>query len=401
MLVRLSLVVLSLFAFASGATGVAGGARVADAPRDGALRVFVGTYTRGTSKGIYRLDLDARTGQLSTPVLAAETPNPSFLAAHPGKPWLYAANENGSTATGPNGETGGGISAFAINADGTLAALNQQWSGGRGPAYVALDRTGSHVLAANYGSGSIASIRIEADGRLGALTSVIQHEGSSVHPQRQQGPHAHSVIVEPANRFAVAADLGIDRLMIYRFNANANAASGVLAANDPPSAAAAPGSGPRHLAFSPDGRSLYVTNEMKSSLSVFTWDKARGVATHVQTLSTLPEGFSGTNSAAEVQVHPSGKFVYSSNRGHDSIAIFARDTKSGQLRPVGHQPTGGRRPRHFGMDRGGRLLLAANQETGSIVAFRIDARTGRLTPTGSEVALETPVCIRFVEDTSR
>lgn len=364
---------------------------------EGSLRVYVGTYTRGTSKGIYRLDLDPRTGQLSTPILAAETPNPSFLTAHPSKPLLYAANESGSTATGPNGETGGGVSAFAIAADGSLTELNQQWSGGRGPAYVTLDHTGAHLLAANYGGGSIASIPIEADGRLGAVTSVKQHEGSSVNPQRQKGPHAHSVVVEPANRFAVAADLGIDRLMIYRFNP----ASGVLDASEPPSAVAARGSGPRHQAFLPNGRALYVTNELHSSLSVFTWDAARGVLTHAQTLSTLPEGFSATNSAAEVQVHPSGKFVYSSNRGHDSIAIFAVDGKSGQLRPVGHQPTGGKRPRHFGMDRDGRFLLAANQESGSIVAFRIDARSGRLTPTGSEVALDTPVCIRFVEGTSR
>jgi 6-phosphogluconolactonase len=355
----------------------------------GKLWVYLGTYTQGTSKGIYLYHLDLSTGALVSAGLAAETTSPSFLAIHPGRRFLYAVGEIGDF----RGKKAGAVSAFSIDpASGKLGLLNQQPSGGPGPCHVAVDRAGRNVLAANYGGGSVVCLPIGDDGRLGQAASFVQHEGHSVNPARQKGPHAHSVNLSPDGRFAFVADLGLDKIMIYGLDA----ASGKLAPGNPPSAGVAPGAGPRHFAFHPGGRFAYGINELNSTVTAFAYDAQRGTLGTVQTISTLPEGFSGTNYPAEVQVHPSGKYVYGSNRGHDSLAIFAVDAETGKLAPVGHQSTQGRNPRNFGIDPTGSYLLAANQDSDNVVVFRIDSRTGRLRPTGHEASISKPVCVKFL-----
>jgi 6-phosphogluconolactonase len=254
-----------------------------------------------------------------------------------------------------------------------------------------VDHQGKNVLVANYGGGSVAVLPVQEDGRLRPASSFIQHKGSSVDKGRQEGPHAHSINVDAGNRFAVAADLGLDKLLIYKFDAD----KGTLTANDPPFASVAPGSGPRHFAFHPLAPYAYVINEMKSTVTAFNYDRNRGELKEIQTLSTLPEEVKG-DSTAEVQVHPSGKFVYGSNRGHNSIAIFQVDDKTGRLTAAGHQPTGGKTPRNFGIDPTGRYLLAANQDSDTITVFRIDPKSGKLTPTGQKVDVPRPVCVKFV-----
>ncbi len=350
--------------------------------------VFVGTYTTGasTSKGIYRMRLNLDTGQLSAPELAAGTVSPSYLALDPKKPLLYAANEVSTFHDKP----GGGVSAFAIGKDGSLKALNQEASGGSGPCYVAVDRAGTRVLVANYGSGSIASLPIESNGKLKPASAKVQHEGSGADPTRQKGPHAHSLNTDPTNHFALAADLGLDKVLVYKIDSK-----GALTPNDPPSVSLPGGSGPRHLDFSPNGRFVYLANEMKSTVTVFSWDGAHGTLKEEQTITMLPEGFSGNNSAADIHVHPSGKFVYASNRGHDSIVIYAADPQTGKLTLVGHQSTEGKTPRNFGIDPSGSYLLAANQATDSVVSFKIDKASGKLTPTGSTAHIAAPVCVKF------
>jgi 6-phosphogluconolactonase len=370
--------------------GVAG-STAAGAPRAASheVLVFIGTYTTGasTSKGIYAMRLNTDTGQLSTPELVAETVSPSYLAIHPTRPVLYAANETDKFEDKP----GGGVSAFAISAKGTLTRLNEQPSGGSGPCYVSVDRAGSRVLVANYGSGSIASLPLESNGRLKPASATVQHAGQGADPNRQKGPHAHSIAADPTNKFVLAADLGIDKVLVYRLDPKA----GTLVPNDPPAATVAPGTGPRHLTFHPNGRFVYVTDELKSTVTVFTWDATRGVLQELQTIPMLPDGFTGNSSAADIHVHPSGQFVYASNRGHDSIVIYAVDQQSGRLTLVGHQPTEGKTPRNFGIDPSGAYLLAANQASDSIVAFKIDKASGKLTPTGATAHLAAPVCVRF------
>jgi 6-phosphogluconolactonase len=350
--------------------------------------VFIGTYTTGasTSKGIYRMRLNLGTGQLSTPDLVAETTSPSYLALDPKKPLLYAANEVSTFQNKP----GGSVSAFSIGKDGSLKALNQEGSGGTGPCYVAVDRAGTRVLVANYGGGSVASLPIESNGKLKPASATVQHEGSSVDPNRQKGPHAHSFNADPTNHFALAADLGLDKVLIYKIDAK-----GTLTPTNPPSVSLPGGSGPRHLDFSPNGRFVYLANEMKSTVTVFSWDATHGTLKEEQTITMLPEGFTGNSSAADIHVHPSGKFVYASNRGHDSIVIYAADPQTGKLTLVGHQSTEGKTPRNFGIDPSGSYLLAANQQSDSVVTFKIDKATGKLTPTGSTAHIAAPVCVRF------
>jgi 6-phosphogluconolactonase len=259
---------------------------------------------------------------------------------------------------------------------------------------VIVDQTGRNALVANYGGGSVSVLPIGKDGSLATATAFIQHQGSSVDPRRQQGPHAHSINLDAANRFAFAPDLGLDKILVYRFDA----AAGTLAANDPAWAAVAPGSGPRHFAFHPNGKFAYVINEMKSTVTGFRYDAARGALVDVQTVSTLPAGPVEGNSTAEVQVHPTGKFVYGSNRGHDSIAVFAADAATGQLTLVETESTQGKAPRNFGVDPSGQFLLACNQGSDTIVGFRIDQQTGALTPTGQKLDVPSPVCVTFVQD---
>jgi 6-phosphogluconolactonase len=355
------------------------------------MLVFFGTYTGAKSKGIYVSHLSVASGALSAPQLAAETPSPSFLAVDPKALFLYAVNEVDTF----EGKRTGSVSAFKIDRPhGTLTALNAQGSGGAGPAHLTVDNAGKNVLVANYGGGSVAVLPIAADGSLKPASSTIQHTGSSVDPDRQKGPHAHQIIVDGSNRFAYVADLGLDKVMIYRFDA----AEGKLSPNDPPFATVPPGSGPRHVALHPSGRFAYVINEMKCTLTSFTRDPKTGALTAIDTISTLPSGQSVQKgySTAEVMVHPSGKFLYGSNRGHDSIVVFSIDEKSGKLTYLEHQPTQGSTPRGFGIDPTGHFLIVGNQRSDSVVVFRIDAATGRLAATNHPIEVGAPVSVVFV-----
>lgn len=357
----------------------------------GKLTVYVGTYTGGASKGIYRTELDLATGQLAPPVLAAEVVSPSFLALHPNGKFVYAVTEIGEF----QGRKTGAVGAFAIDeATGNLRALNQQPSGGSGPCHLVVDRAGRNVLVANYGGGSVASLPLQPDGSLGAPRSVIQHQGTSVNKQRQEAPHAHSINLDPANRFAFAADLGLDKVLVYRFDPDV----GTLMANDPPAAAVDPGSGPRHFAFHPSGKFAYVINEMTLTVTAFAYDAERGVLQALQTISTVPEGANRQGaSTAEVQVHPSGKFLYGSNRGHNTIAIFSIDGATGKLTAVGHQGRDVKVPRNFGVDPTGKFVVVANQDGDSLVVFRIQPNTGELEPTGHRIEVPKPVCVKFLK----
>lgn len=356
----------------------------------GEVRVYIGTYTGPKSKGIYLSRLNLATGAMSPPVLLADTPNPSFLALHPARDLLYAVNEVDTFEGKPTGS----ISAFAIDrASGALKALNQQPSGGKGPAHLIVDSGGANVLAANYGGGSVAVLPIDPGGGLRPPSSIVQHSGSSVNPARQKEPHAHSINLDASGRRAYVADLGLDKILIYAFDP----AKGALTPNDPPSAALPPGSGPRHLAMHPAGRFAYVINELLLTITAFARNPDTGGLSPVQTISTLPPGTASNASfsTAEVQVHPSGKFLYGSNRGHDSISVFAIDEQTGRLTYVQTEPTQGSTPRAFGIDPTGAFLLAANQRSDKVVVFRIDRGTGRLTPAGVTIDVGAPVCVKF------
>lgn len=351
--------------------------------------VYFGTYTGAKSKGIYVARFDDKSGKLSAPELAAETKSPSFLALHPKGRVLYAVGE--ATTVGETRQ--GAVTAFSVEPrTGRLTVLNSQPSGGAGPCHLTLDAKRGLLFTANYGGGSVGALPIRADGSLDAPISVAQHAGSSVNPRRQQGPHAHCVNLDPAKKFLLVCDLGLDKVMVYRLGEGAAA----LTPNDPPFASVAPGAGPRHLAFQPNGRFVHVLNELNSTITTYAYDQRRGTLVEGQTLSTLPAGFSGSTSCAEIEVHPSGKFVYASNRGHDSIAVFAADRKTGLLSPVEHEPTQGKTPRHFALDPSGRWLLAENQGSDSVVVFRVDAKTGTLEPTGQTVEVPSPVCAVFL-----
>ncbi len=351
--------------------------------------VYIGTYTGQKSKGIYAYRFDGATGRLVSLGLVAETTNPSFLAVHPNRRFLYAVSEIANY----EGQKSGAVSAFALDPrTGKLTFLNQVSSRGADPCYLVVDKTGKHVLVANYSGGSVAAFPVRADGRLGEASALVQHAGGSVNPERQQGPHAHSINLSPDNRFVIAADLGLDQLLVYRFDPT----KGSLAADSPAFAKVNPGAGPRHFAFHPSGRFAYVINEMQSTVSAFAYDAAGGVLHALQTISTLPKDFAGKNDTAEVQVHPTGKFLYGSNRGHDSIAVFAIDAEKGTLTPVEYVATRGKTPRNFGIDPTGSFLFAANQDSDNIVVFRINPDSGRLTPTGQVVEVPSPVCVKFV-----
>ncbi len=367
---------------------VVAGAALRAAPDDWIL--YVGTYTKAPSKGIYAYRFQGATGAL-TPIgadgLAGETENPSFLAVHPNQRFLYAVNE----VSRYEGRDAGSVSAFSIDrATGTLTLLNRVSSRGGGPCHLSLDRSGKWLFVANYGGGSVAAFPVRGDGTLGEASAFFQHAGASVNKARQNGPHAHDAVVSPDNRFVLAADLGLDRVFAYRLDP----ATGGLAP-DPRFASIAPGSGPRHLAFRPDGKFVYVLNEMRSSVAAFRYDAGRGTLAELQTLSTLPEGFSGDSSGAEIAVHPSAKFLYASNRGHDSIASFRIDAAKGTLTSVDRVSTQGKTPRGFAIDPSGRFLVAGNQSSGTVVVFRIDQQTGGLTPTGTVVQVGSPVCVVF------
>jgi 6-phosphogluconolactonase len=358
--------------------------------------VYIGTYTAeagSTSKGIYAYRFDTDTGEIASIGVAAETANPSFLAVHPNQRFLYAVNETGNY----QGQKSGAVSAFSIDhTTGKLTLLNEVASKGADPCYITVDKTGKYVLVANYTGGSVAVFPVLEDGRLGEATAFIQHTGHGADPERQEGPHAHSIDLSPDERFAIVDDLGLDETLVYRFDR----AKGSLTLNDPQIyttlAKADPGAGPRHFAFNPNGKFAYVVNEIQSTVSVFSYDGSAGVLRRLQTISTYPKDFSAHNDDAEIQVHPSGKFLYASNRGHDSIAVFAIDPDKGTLTLVEYASTKGKTPRSFEIAPGGSLLFAANEKSNNIVVFSIDAKTGRLKPTGKVLDVSEPVCVKFV-----
>lgn len=354
----------------------------------GNLRVYFGTYTSEPSKGIYLSTLDVKTGKLSPAELAGEERNPSFVAIHPTEKFLYSVSEISDF----EGRRVGGVTAFAIDpTTGRLKKLNQQSSGGEGPCHLVVDQAGKNVLVANYGGGSVAVLPINADGLLGAPSSTIQHQGASVDAKRQKAPHAHSINLDASNQFAYAADLGLDKVLIYRFDS----AKHSLVPNDPPAGTATPGSGPRHSALHPSGKYLFVNNELTSSVTSYTRDAGTGALKEVMTLSTLPQPTPG-NSTAETVVHPNGKFVYVSNRGHNSLAIFGIEESSGKLTALGHHSSGGKTPRNFNIDPSGTFVLVANQDTNNIVVLKVDPATGKLSDTGNSVEVGRPVCVKFV-----
>lgn len=352
---------------------------------------FVGTYTEKKSKGIYAFRFRADTGKLTPLGLAAETTSPSFLAVHRNGRYLYAVKEVNNFG----GQKSGAVSAFSIDAKtGKLALLNEVSARGAGPCHLSIDKTSKNVLVANYDGGSIAVLPLEAGGRLKEASAFVQHTGSSVNRERQEAPHAHCIDTSPDNRFALVADLGLDEVLVYRFDP----ARGSVTPNDPPVGKTPPGAGPRHFSFHPNGRFLYVINEIQCTLTTFAYDPARAALKALQTVSTVPKDHKVTpdDSTAEVEVHPSGKFVYGSNRGPDSIAVLAIDAQKGTLTPVEHVSTQGKTPRHFAIDPTGAFLLAENQDSDSIVVFRINQETGRLTPTGQVAEAPAPVCLKFL-----
>jgi 6-phosphogluconolactonase len=353
--------------------------------------VYIGTYTRGKSKskGIYRCAFDAATGKLGAPELAAETTDPSFLALDPKQRHLYAAGEMDTF----EGKKSGCVTAFSLDpASGALKQLNQKPSGGAAACHLVVDSAGKHVLVANYSGGNAAVLAIEDDGRLGERTSFVQHRGKGDDPARQEAPHAHSINLDAKNRHAFVADLGLDRVLIYRYDAD----KGQLNKNEPAAVKVASKSGPRHFAFHPNGRYAYVINELANTVTVLKYDAEKGGLEPIQTISTLPKGYNKPTWTAEVQVHPSGKFLYGSNRGHDSIAVFHIDEGSGELTAAGHQAEGIKTPRNFGIDPTGKFMLVANQEGDSIVVFRIDPKSGALHATGDKVQVGSPVCVKFM-----
>jgi len=362
------------------------------AQRSGETLVYYGTYTGKKSKGIYVSRLDTATGKLGAAELVAEIASPSFLAAHPKGGFLYAVNEISKF----DGKPAGGVTAFAIDrATGKLSQLNQQSSVGPGPCHLVTDKAGGNVLIANYGGGSVAVLPVGKDGSLQPASSFVQHAGSSVNKGRQEAPHAHGIYLDAASRFAFVPDLGLDKVLVYRFDPG----NGTLIANEPASASVAAGAGPRHFALHPKGRFAYVINEMVCTVTAFACDSKRGALTELQTVSTLPAGESVQRgySTAELYAHPSGKFLYGSNRGHDTIVSYAIDQKTGKLTLIEHTSTQGKIPRSFGIDPTGKWLLAGNQNSDTVVVFGIDAKTGRLTPTGQSIEVGAPVSFAFVQ----
>ena len=370
--------------------------------QDDSLMMYIGTYTRkeshveGKSAGIQVCKFNKATGEITYVGVKAGVTNPSFLAIHPTGRFLYSVSEMNERI---EGRPAGGIAALSIDAEsGELTSLNMQASGGTGPCHVIVDATGQYVLAANYGSGGVVVLPIEEDGSLGSLSDYVQHEGSSINPQRQQEPHAHSINLDASNKYALVPDLGIDKVLIYEFDVE----NGKLKPNSAqPWARTKSGAGPRHLDFHPNQRFVYVGNELDSTVVAFEFDATKGTLKEIQTLSTLPDGYdeSGAEKSyvADVHVHPNGKTVYVSNRGHDSIAIFEIDEKSGELTPVGYTSTQGSFPRNFGLDPAGEFLVAANQNSDDIYVYTVDAKTGGLEPTAHSIEIPSPVCIKFLE----
>jgi 6-phosphogluconolactonase len=370
-----------------GAAGSSGGG--AQQQPSGGLIVYVGTYTGpNRADGMYVYRMDPASGALTRLQLVTGVNNPSFLAFHPNGRYLYAVEE----ISNYQGQNSGSLAAFGIDqASGALTLLNRTSSYGSIPAHLQVDPAGRFLVVANYVGGNDVVVAIGADGRLGDLTDSKQHEGMGPNRQRQEGPHPHMILFDPAGRYVFDPDLGLDKILAWRWDG----ANGRLLGNELPYGQVSSGAGPRHMAFHPGGRWAYVINELDNTVSAFAYDPERGALQIIQTLSTLPADFAGTSNCAEIMVHPNGRFLYGSNRGHNSLAIFAVDAQTGKLTPAGWEPTQGETPRNFNIDPSGTLLLAANQNGNNIVPFRIDQQSGRLTATGAVTTAATPVCLLF------
>jgi 6-phosphogluconolactonase len=347
--------------------------------------VYIGTYTKTPkSKGIYECRLNAQTGELSPPELAGEMGNPSFVAISPDHRFLYATGEGGYTVEGDSA-----IGAFAIKPDGKLTFINQQPAHGSSTCYDMVDPSGKNVMIASYGTGNVAILRVADNGAIAPASSIDQHKADDP----KLTPRAHCIDLDPTGKFALCCDLGLDRVYVYHFDA----AAGTLTLNDPAFVSIKPGSGPRHLVFSPDGKFVYSIDELGSAVTAFSWDGEHGTLKQIQMLSTLPSDFTGKSSCAEIAMHPSGKFLYGSNRGHDSIVEYSVDKSTGMLTLVGHTSTQGNIPRGFGVDPTGHWLIVGNQNSDSLVEFSIDQNTGELKPTGTKYEVGMPVCVKFME----
>ena len=350
--------------------------------------VYVGTYTNRNSRGIYSLKMDRSTGALTRPEVAAEASNPAFVRPGPGGTRLYAA------ADSAEGDSSGEILAFSVDRpSGALRPLGRRTSPGDSACYLAMDGAGKVVLAANYTSGSVTVCPVLGDGSLGELTQTLRHEGSSVNPDRQEAPHPHSINLDAAGRFAYSPDLGADKIYIYRLDAASATLSPALT---PWVHSSAAGAGPRHFAIHPGGEFAYVINELASTITAYDLDSATGALSEIETVSTLPDGYGEVNYTADVYVLPSGKFIYGSNRGNDSIAIFAIDGDTGRLSLVGREPTQGKTPRGFAISPGGEFLVAANEDSDTLVVFRIDQATGELSPPGDVAEVPEPTCVALI-----
>ena len=350
--------------------------------------MYVGTYTEGTSKGIYAYKYDAKTGKLTSMGLEAATPDPTFLALHPNGKYLYAVNEVNTF----QGQPAGSVTAYSIDkASGKLTQLNQVSTKSPGPCHLIVDATGKTLMVANYAGGSFTSYLIGADGKLSEATSFIQEHGTGPNKARQEQAHGHSVNLPKSNKFMLAADLGTDKIDVF----NLDAANGKITPAG--SATVKPGSGPRHLVIAPNQKYVYVLNEMASAVTTFEFNAATAAMKEIDMVSALPAGFQGESTGAEIQIDAAGKFVYSSNRGDDSIAVFAVDQKSGKLSLIQDQKTGGKQPRAFVLDPSGNFLIAGNQATNTITTFKVDKASGKLTPTGDSYDLGAPVTFVFVK----
>jgi 6-phosphogluconolactonase len=350
--------------------------------------VYFGSHSTGPGKGFSVAHFDTETGVLGKPEFMVEAPSPAFFVISPDGRHLYTCNSLERFMD----QAGGGVSAYSIDpASGKLTFLNSQPAGGGDTSHCSLDHSGKFLLAANYNGGNFAIFALNPDGSIGKRTALVQHSGSSVDPRRQTHAYAHCIKLDPTNHFVLVTDLGVDQLFVYRFDET----NGTVTPIDPPSVAVKPGSGPRHISFHPNGKWLYLVNEMASTVYVYAWDSAHGVLSESQTISTLPDDFKAVSTTAEIEVHPNGKFLYVSNRGEDAIAMFSIDQQTGKLARIGSVPTQGKVPRNFAIDPSGKWMIVTNQDSSNAIAFKIDPATGKLTQNGQPVAVPSPFCERF------
>jgi 6-phosphogluconolactonase len=357
------------------------------------VMMYIGTYTDGKSEGIYLYKLNTVTGELTHAGTTKGVSNPSFLAIDPKRKFLFAVNEISEF----EGKKSGAVSAFAINQqNGELTFLNQQPTMGTAPCYVTVDKNGKNIMIANFGGGNIAAYPVQSDGKLGPPSDSVQHKGSGADKKRQSGPHAHCIVLDPTSQYAFVADLGLDQVLIYKFNG----ATGKFTPSQPPHVSTRPGAGPRHFTFHPNGKFAFVINELNNTITTFAYTQKTGALKVLESVSTLPADFKGESYCADIHVSADGKFIYGSNRGHNSIAVFGVNPSTGKLTPIQHQSTQGKWPRNFAIDPSGKILLVANQQSDSVVSYKIDNKTGKLTPTKFIAEVGSPVCLRFMPTVS-